>query len=164
MSNPALTTSPKGFCVPMAFTKSPTLFTVAYRSAVHPTSHRAGTIAAGEGVTLTYELQLPVDPLQLPHYTVAFLEDGTGLVLERPAVDEHLAAAGTTGVPTDRGWHYATLSLRLLVLDLSDLLLSSCIVLKLAPPSRPVGLRVVGHVASSPNHVVFDQRDASGQR
>jgi hypothetical protein len=28
---------------------------------------------------------LPADPLQLPHYSVAFVEDGTGLALERAA-------------------------------------------------------------------------------
>jgi len=46
--------------------------------------HWAGSIAPDGRVTVTYRLQLPVDPTQLPHYTVAFLEDGTGLVLERP--------------------------------------------------------------------------------
>jgi uncharacterized repeat protein (TIGR01451 family) len=45
----------------------------------------AGSITAGGHVTVTYALQLPVDPLQLPHYSVAFLEDGTGLPLERAA-------------------------------------------------------------------------------
>jgi uncharacterized repeat protein (TIGR01451 family) len=45
----------------------------------------AGTIAAGSQLTVTYALQLPIDPLQPPHYSVAFVEDGTGALLERPA-------------------------------------------------------------------------------
>jgi len=45
----------------------------------------AGSIVSGGQITVTYALQLPADPLQLPHYSVAFLEDGTGLLLERPA-------------------------------------------------------------------------------
>ncbi len=43
----------------------------------------AGPLGAGARVTLTYQLDLPVDPTHRPLYSVAFLEDGAGGAWER---------------------------------------------------------------------------------
>lgn len=44
-----------------------------------------GTLTAGDRVTVTYQLALPIDLTALPVYNVAFLEDGIGKIWERAA-------------------------------------------------------------------------------
>jgi uncharacterized repeat protein (TIGR01451 family) len=45
----------------------------------------AGSLTASAQVTVTYQLNLPSDPVHPPFYSVALLEDGTGGTWERPA-------------------------------------------------------------------------------
>jgi hypothetical protein len=45
----------------------------------------AGSLGAGEQITLTYRLALPVAPVHPPLYSVAFLNDDAGGAWERPA-------------------------------------------------------------------------------
>jgi uncharacterized repeat protein (TIGR01451 family) len=42
-----------------------------------------GILTAGDRVTVTYQLTLPINPTALPVYDVAFLEDNTGQIWER---------------------------------------------------------------------------------
>jgi hypothetical protein len=44
-----------------------------------------GPLTASAQVTITYQLDLPSYPIQPPFYAVAFLDDGTGAMWERPA-------------------------------------------------------------------------------